>query len=60
MDNRGYRETMDRQADAAKTTEVDALKSTAEQLPVSDVEFGSGWYHDVAIKESEEPVARKH
>ncbi len=60
MDNRGYRDAADRQAEAVKATEADALKSTAEQLPVSDVEFGSGWYHDVAIKESEKPVSRKH
>ena len=60
MDNAGYRDSTDRQDQAAKATETDALRSSAEQLPVSDVEFGSGWYHDVAIKESEERVSRKH
>ena len=60
MDNSAYRESTDRQDTGAKATESDALKSTAEQLPADGVEFGSGWYHDVAIKESEQPVPRKH
>ena len=60
MDNNAYRDSTDRQDKGAKATESDALTSTAEQLPVGDVEFGSGWYHDVAIKESEQPVPRKH
>ena len=60
MDSSVYRESTERHDKGVKTTESDALKSTAEQLPVGDVEFGSGWYHDVAIKESEQPVSRKH
>ncbi len=60
MDNTAYRETTDRQDKGAQATEADVLKSTTEQPPVGDVEFGSGWYHDVAIKESEQPVSRKH
>ena len=60
MDNNIYRESTDRPDKGAQATEADALQSTAEQLSVGDVEFGSGWYHDVAIKESEQPVSRKH
>ena len=60
MDNTGYGESRDRQDRAAKAAEADAVKSATEQHPVSDVEFGSGWYHDVAIKESQEPVPQKH
>ena len=60
MDNNAYRESTDRQDKSAKATEADALKAAAEQLPAGDVEFGSGWYHDVAIKESEQSGSRKH
>ncbi len=60
MDNTAHREITDRHDRGAQTTEPDVLKSATEQPPVGDVEFGSGWYHDVAIKESEQPVSRKH
>ncbi len=60
MDNTAYRESTDRQDKGAVANEADVLKSAAEQLPVGDVEFGSGWYHDVAIREAEQPVSRKH
>ncbi len=60
MDNNAYRESTDRQDKGSKAIEPDALKSTADQLPAGGVEFGSGWYHDVAIRESEQPVPRKH
>ena len=60
MDNNPYRELTERQDKRASANEADVLKSAAEQLPVGDVEFGSGWYHDVAIKEAEQPVSRKH
>lgn len=60
MDNNAYRESWDRQDNGAMATEANALKPAADQLPVGEVEFGSGWYHDEAIKESEQPASRKH
>ena len=60
MDNTAYGETAERHDKGAQTTESEALKSAAEQATVGDVEFGSGWYHDVAIMESEKSVSRKH
>ena len=60
MDNNAYREATERHDKGTPATESDGLASAAEQLPVGDVEFGSGWYHDVAIQESEKPVSRTH
>ena len=60
MDYTAYRETTDRHEKGAQTTESNVFTSPTEQPSVGDVEFGSGWYHDVAIKESEQPVTRKH
>ena len=58
MDNNSYQPAAD-DRDTATRAADDHITTLNVQPSVDDVEFGSGWYHDVAITEAKQAPARQ-
>ena len=59
MDSKLQHEPAQERETRPRAADQDAIIVASPERSTDEVEFGSGWYHDAAIKESEQAHARR-